>query len=335
MMAQPRTEGRPIEVVEYTPEWAPAWQEFLAKSNNGTLFHDLDFLAYHAPGKFRTHHLIFRQNDHISALLPGAIVKEPDGSECLKSPYGASIGGFALPIGQPIETACEIVQALQEHVARSGLQGAEFRLAPSFYMAAPDESLGFALMANGFRLVMRWLCPTVPLPATPDEVMQLIHRRRARYIRAGLREGIVVRETGPASLDQFYDLLLADRRRHDATPTHSRQDIEYLLTRLPGRVRLYMCGKDGLEMAGLLLFILNPRVAYTFYLCQDPSHRDLQLAAILNAHVARHMVTEGVRYLDFGPTTFDDFSLNRGLDRFKAEFGARGFCRDTWRWQVA
>lgn len=31
----------------YGPEDAIAWKALLAQSNNATLFHDLDFLAYH------------------------------------------------------------------------------------------------------------------------------------------------------------------------------------------------------------------------------------------------------------------------------------------------
>jgi hypothetical protein len=45
-------------------------------SNNGTLFHDLDFLGYHM-GKFDTQHLMFRQGGRLIAILPAAVVVEP------------------------------------------------------------------------------------------------------------------------------------------------------------------------------------------------------------------------------------------------------------------
>src|SRR5262249_41782415 len=73
-----------------------AWRDFLASSSNGTLFHSLDFLAYHSRGRFEVHHLMFERPGKLLALLPAAIVSEPWG-RVLKSPYGASVGGFVLP----------------------------------------------------------------------------------------------------------------------------------------------------------------------------------------------------------------------------------------------
>jgi hypothetical protein len=42
----------------YGPEDADAWKAFLRDSNNGTLFHDLEFLAYHPRGKYDFRHLV-------------------------------------------------------------------------------------------------------------------------------------------------------------------------------------------------------------------------------------------------------------------------------------
>jgi hypothetical protein len=81
-----------ITVHPYEPGQATEWKAFLEASNNGTLFHDLDFLAYHPLERFDTHHLMFRQNGKLIALLPAAIVSEPDDRRFLKSPYGASVG---------------------------------------------------------------------------------------------------------------------------------------------------------------------------------------------------------------------------------------------------
>src|ERR1700740_2881334 len=76
----------------YRPEDADAWKTFLGDSNNGTLFHDLDFLAYHPPGKYDFRHLIASRANGIEALIPGAVSK--DG--VFVSLAGASIGGPAV-----------------------------------------------------------------------------------------------------------------------------------------------------------------------------------------------------------------------------------------------
>ena len=44
----------PLRVEPLRPGEELAWAEFLAASENGTLFHDLQFLAYHPTGRFVT-----------------------------------------------------------------------------------------------------------------------------------------------------------------------------------------------------------------------------------------------------------------------------------------
>src|SRR5215470_15396430 len=68
---------------------AAAWKAFLAGSNNGTLFHDLDFLDYHPPGKYDFRHLIALRENCIEALVPGAV----SDNGIFVSVAGASIGG--------------------------------------------------------------------------------------------------------------------------------------------------------------------------------------------------------------------------------------------------
>jgi len=88
-------------------------------------------------------------------------------------------------------------------------------------------------------------------------------------------------------------------------------------------------------IAGALVFELNPRVAYLFYLCHDDRFTTLRAATVVTLRVAQHYSGRGVRYLDMGPTTFDDLRMNEGLARFKEEMGAVGFCRDAWRWECS
>ena len=85
-----------IEVRELEPGGQAAWKRFVEESNNGTLFHDLDFLAYHPPGKFRTCHLVFSEAGETIAVMPAAV---EDG--ILKSPYGASVEGWCCPPAIP------------------------------------------------------------------------------------------------------------------------------------------------------------------------------------------------------------------------------------------
>jgi lipid II:glycine glycyltransferase (peptidoglycan interpeptide bridge formation enzyme) len=159
-------------------------------------------------------------------------------------------------------------------------------------------------------------------------------RSRRRYARYALRQGVVPEEAGPERLAEFYALLAANRARHHARPTHSLAELQALFAAVPERVKLFLFTLQHRPIAAALVFALNPRVAYAFYLCHDERFEQYRATSLAVAHVMEHYTARGFRYLDLGPSTFDDLTLNRGLAEFKEEFGATGFCRDTYRWEV-
>ena len=80
-----------VEIISYTEKYREAWDRFVLQSNNGTMFHLQRFLDYHAPEKFRFHHLLFVEKGKIVAVLPGRF---KDG--IFESPIGASYGSIVI-----------------------------------------------------------------------------------------------------------------------------------------------------------------------------------------------------------------------------------------------
>ena len=120
------------------------WQDFLAHSANGTLFHDLEFLGYHPPGRFRFHHLMLMRDGRPVALVPGGL----EGSEerpVFCSPLGASIGGLVVAAGLHAEIALQMVEALQNYARERGWAGIRITLPPSYYSFQTAGLIGFAL----------------------------------------------------------------------------------------------------------------------------------------------------------------------------------------------
>jgi Acetyltransferase (GNAT) domain len=320
-----------ISVELYKPSQAGKWKQFLADSNNGTLFHDLDFLNYHRPGKFEIHHLMFLEGDRLLALLPAAIEVD-DGHLFLKSPYGASIGGFVVPTALKVSTMLQIVRELQIYVSAQGLRGIELRIGPNTYLHKPDDLVPFSLMAHRFALIHRWLLFMVTIEGPPETLLDRLLSKTKRYdVRTNLKKGLQPREVDSGRLDEFSSLLSETYDRFGRSPTHSREDLADLVNRLPGKVRLFLCAYDGVEVAGVLLLVLNNTVANTFYICESAAHKKLCGPAVLVAHIIEQMAIEGFRYLDLGPSV-SDVQFNEGVVFFKEGFGTRGFCRETWRW---
>ncbi|MGH7814704.1 MAG: GNAT family N-acetyltransferase [Candidatus Binataceae bacterium] len=322
-----------ISVVPFEPGRAAEWKKFLSESDNGTLFHDLDFLNYHSPDKFNTCHLMFYREAKLLAMMPAAIETETGGRRFLKSPYGASIGGFVLPAALKTATLLQIVGELQQYAVRRGLAGVELRIGPSAYLRQPNELQPFCLIARGFALKHGWLLYLTPLAGPRETLLERLLSKSKRYdVRTNLKKGLQPREAAAGELDSFYRLLSGTYAELQASPTHTRDELADLLVRVPGRVRLFLCAYEGIEIAGVLVFMLNDAVANTFYICESEAHRKLCGPAVLVAHVAEKMAAEGLRYLDLGPSA-SDVHFNEGVVFFKEGFGAQGFCRTAWRWE--
>jgi hypothetical protein len=326
-----------ITVVPFATDKEAEWASFLAASANGTLFHDLAFLAYHPAGRFDFHHLLFSRKGVLCALLPAA-VSMVEGTRMLVSPAGASIGGFALAPGLSPLVLIDLCRSVQDYARGKGWDGIEMRIPPGIYHREPNDGLGFALAATGFSLVRRWLTICIPLPEDVSRITEAIpKKRRIAYLKSAEKEGVTVLQAGPERLDDFYPVLLKSQARHQAMPAHTLAELRDLFARKPGRFRLFLCDHAGRAAGGTLVFELNDRVAYTFYICHDEAFEDVNPAAVAILHAMEEYTRRGFRYLDLGPSgnvrlDTRQHTLNTGGAFFKQKLGGVGFCRDTWRW---
>ena len=308
---------------------AAAWRAFLHASNNATLFHDLDFLGYHPPGKYDFRHLIALCGTQIEAVIPGAL--SADG--IFVSLAGASIGGPAVRKSMPAESCLRLVEALQLYCKSEGWQGIEITLPPPVYHDEPDQMIEFALHVRGFQLVHRSMPLLIPLDREKSNHYERIFReRQRRYVRACRQKGVAVTESGIDGLSGFLELLEETHVRLKAQPTHTHAEIQDLFHRVPSHLRVWSAHLDGIVIASMLLFILNRNICNTFYLCDRASHRANHGATVLLAEVIDALGERGYRYLDMGPSA-STVHFNQGIVGFKESLGARAFSRDRWRWQ--
>jgi hypothetical protein len=313
----------------YQPKDAIAWKGLLADSNNATLFHDLDFLAYHPPGKYDFRHLVASRRSRIDAVIPGALSAD----RVFVAPAGASIGGPAVRKSIPVEACLHLVEALQLYCKSAGWRGIEITLPPPIYHDEPDQGIEFALHVKGFQLVDRSMPLLIPLDRQKGEQYQRLFRQSQRsYVRACRRKGVVVSEVGIEGLGAFRELLTATYARLGSLPTHTPEEIETLLYRLPAHIRIWSAHLGELTIASVLLFVLNRNICNTFYICDRASHREFHGVTVLLAEAADILARRGFRYLDLGPSA-SSAHFNRSVVSFKESVGARAFCRDRWRWE--
>lgn len=322
----------PLEVSRATERDEEAWARFVRDANDGTLHHELPFLAYHPPERFRFEHLIVRQGADILAVVPGGIV-ERGAEKVFVSPLGASVGGplVARPV---LAETLAVIETLQSHARMQGWAALEFVLGPAAYQRVPADTTAFSLFARGFRLTERDLTFIINLePGTTEGYSGLFRKKQAWGVRSAYRRGVTVAHGGSELFGSFVELFRETYERHGTAATHSEAEIADLLQRIPDRVQITLASRGDVPLAAILVFRLNERAAQTFYICSDRAHaRENGTVTALAALIDR-LAGEGVRCLDLGPSA-SSLRSNDGVVFFKEGLGAVGQTRDHWAWRV-
>lgn len=310
---------------------APGWNAFVASAVDGTVFHRLDFLDYHPPGRYAFQHLLVESPEGWAACVPGALRAEEGGTAFI-SPAGASFGGPVFAAGTGGEAIRGVAASLAGLAARERWRRLVLTPPPALYWSAPEAfgDLAEALAAAGFREIARETSQQVPLGGDEASLWDRLDRMARKAVRRAEREGVTVareRDWGA-----FHALLERNRARHGAAPTHSAEELARL-DRLVGESLVLFVARKGEALAGGTLAVrANERVALNFYLAHDENFQAERPGDLLVWESLKWARREGFRHYDFGTSTLGGV-MNPGLWAFKAKFGALDHARVTWEWR--
>ncbi|HLN15236.1 MAG TPA: GNAT family N-acetyltransferase [Acidimicrobiales bacterium] len=304
------------------------WDEAVERSVNGTLFHRLDFLAYHGD-RFADcqRNLVLLDGEEPFAHLPMAVRDSNEGREAV-SPFGASFGSFAFTAVPTYARSAEAVGALVEFLVAEGIE--RCRLTPPIACCAEQalDTFHFALLEAGFRSVNRDVSSVVPLPASGDVASSVTSRARSTAKKARTAGVEVVRK---APIGDFWPVMEAGYVSRGRQPTHTRDELELLEKTLSDRVFFDVATLAGAPVAGLAHFVVNERVDSSFYLCQDPAHASTQALSLLVLEALEHAAADGYRWFDFGTSTAA-MVARPNVFLFKESFSRAGMFRETFEW---
>ncbi len=301
---------------------AAEWDKFVADSENGTIFHELKFLSYHEEGRFGFHNMEFVRDGRIEAVLPAAIWETEDGRKALRSPAGASFGGFVLKRNLTLDMAAGLVSALTNHARAASVSEIHIAPSPPWYWANHHNHIEFALEEAGYEPSgPEELSSIIPI-SEKEDVMDTFRGNARTAVRQAISKGVSAGLTD--DLETFHWINLANKASHGTMPTHSLGELETIRNIYPDRFRLFGAFLDEKMIAGLLMFLCNPRAALVFYICHLAEYQQYRAVNLLAREAAIHAAKSGAAWLDTGTVTSGG-QLNRGLLAFKESLG--GVCR--------
>ncbi len=320
-----------------TEENVALWDQWVADSNNGTIFQTLQFLTYHPTDRFINHHLCIYKRNKLFAVMPGAEVSEEGGPAFVSYP-GASYGGMVVSSDCRLEDAVRLVDTLVAYIRTAGFTRIDLTLPPIPYYQTPHQTLDFALVHAGFQYRKRELTNIVSLNIPPDKVLQNLPEKTRADIRQAIKTDIRIEwidDPSDKMLSVMYDML-QDNRSYlglDFPPTHTLPELSRIRDLNPGRLVLGVGYAEEIPVSTTLVFRCNRQSLLTFYICHDRQARDRHPVHYLLYDLICEGVRKQYRILDFGISTVNMAPLN-SLIRFKESFRARNFFRDTFELKV-
>jgi len=318
--------------IEVDPEFSPReWELFWPEAVGGTLFHSLEFLAYHPAERFKNCHLTFRRKGNLVGLITGAL-REEKGELVWISHPGASYGGPALSPKLQYHHIEDLIRAMSEYLRSIGVSKIRITPPPVVYYEYPQQALDFALQRHNFKVIRTELTQAVPLNFDPQNLLDgFINKSRNAYRKAE-REGLsfrIIEQPTQAEFDRFWEILEENRRGLGVVPTHNRQEIERLHELIPGYLMMAAVEKDG-EMAAVIWnFVCNNETVLEFYMAHDAAAVGLKPVPYLTYHSLLWARERGFKWFDFGISSIMG-EPTWGLLRFKENFAARHFLRQTF-----
>ncbi|MEO0096009.1 MAG: GNAT family N-acetyltransferase [candidate division WOR-3 bacterium] len=310
-----------MEICQFTEKDHCNWEDFVKQANNGTIFHTLKFLSYHPPERFKSHHLLIKEKDNIIALFP-AVIED----KTIISHKGASYGGFVLKQGLGIHDIYLCVAHLIEFLKKEGIRQLVLTQTPLIYYHQPNQYIDFALMKHGFKYRKREITAVIPLDIA--EPLLVFHPDARRSTKKAIREGVKVRITDDYA--QYYEILKNNLgMRHNVSPTHTLSELLKLKNMFPEDIILFGAYLKEKMIGGMVIFVTNPKVILAFYISHDNQYQAYRPVNLLFYEVIKWGRLRGFKYLDLGTFTLN-MEPNWGLGRFKENFNARGFLRDTY-----
>ena len=301
---------------------------------NGTVFHSQQFLHYHPESRFDLHHILFFEGTRLIAVLPGGL---REGGRVFESPLGASYGSFVTE-DISTQTALNIVAAFEEYIRSIGVEEVYLTSAPVIYQPLLTQNLDFALLYRGFAYQRHYISHAIDLrhAGVPFDRFQSVARK---HIRRVTRENptLWIDESLPGSLKEmlaeFYPILLENKAKYNAKPTHTLDELLLLHDLLPDFMKLFLVRVGEEPIAGSLLFLANDRVALIFYHMLRYAFDDYKPIYLLMDRVTRWAKDEGYHFVDIGVSqdTSDENPMTPALSliNFKEKFDSRGVLRST------
>jgi len=304
------------------------WRNFLKNSYH--LFYDDNFLEYNKIfNKISAwHHLIILSENRTICIINGN-ERYDDGLKTYVSCDGVSFGGFLWNDKCKIDDYLEAIQLFKAYLKENDFKKCIIRNSPSLYQDKFDEEYEYSLLQEGFTNERYSITNIITLNNFNFDKLSNPKKRSINKSSKNIDIEIINNKVSEESLKDFYNLLLKNRERKDAKPTHTLNELVYLKNTLPDKIILFQATMNRIIAGICVLFVIKEDVILNFYLAADEEHKKDRVSDYLLYKSIEWSKANNFRIYDIGTSNLGRQFL-QGLFEFKKKFMADGFLRKTY-----
>lgn len=310
-----------IEIRKYTSQYKLDWDHVITRSRNGSFLFYRDYMDYHSD-RFNDYSFVIFKNGKMEAVLPGNI-----NNTTYYSHQGLTYGGLVSTINICTIDVIEIFRLLNNELHKKGVEEVIYKSIPTIYHTVPCQEDIYALYLNKAEKIG---CNI----ATAINMNNKVKFKKSRNygVQKSKKELVTVIESD--NFLDFWEIITTNLiLKYNRKPTHDVKEISLLKSRFPENIKLYLAKKEGITIAGTVLFI-SKNIIHVQYMGANPKGKETgALDLIFDELINRKFSSES--FFDFGISTENMGNyLNENLIFQKEGFGGRGIVYDIYRYRL-
>ena len=309
-----------FSIIQYTNEHKAIWDQIVNESKNGNFLHLRDYIGYHSH-RFEEQSIIILKQGRPVAIFPCNRV-----NETIVSHSGITYGGLIYQKTFHAYDILELFKKLSIYYQEIGSTKILYKAIPHIFHTYPAEEDLYALFRMNASIYRRDLSSVISLK---DRIKFSDSRKCS--IRKSEKQGVEFREG--VFFNEYHKLLTQVIAKFGSEPIHSIQELEFLKTKFPEKIRLFGAFYENQLLAGTIVYDFG-HIVHTQYMASSNEGKKIgALDFILGSLIEKTFTNRS--YMSFGISTEQQGEyLNEGLIFQKEGFGARGVVHDFYEWDL-
>ena len=307
----------------------------LNPDTNGEFINSLNYLGYHPRGRFEDKSIFIV--DEGSGNIRGVFIaaEDIDNPKRIISHPGTTFAGIIVNKKLSIKNLEEIVNLIMEYYEKR-YESIVVRLRPEFFDIQPFGEVSYFLLRRGYRYCMSGLSNVIDISNihNEDDIFRMYDATKRNQVRKALREKqFIINNTNKLRKDVWDNMNNTLKEKHNAHSTHTFDEIEELMRRVPTNISAYYAEKIDGEYGAFALVYKFKNIFHTQYLDTNYKYTGQYPNLLLIHNLLQIARQEGYAKFSFGVSTENHgLYLNCGLFNYKSGYGGGSVVQAEYEW---